>query len=117
VVCWGLSLSPPKLVGIFGTVGTYGLLAASLPAIVFGVLRDTPPPGWTIVVSSVLALVVHFGLYLGLTDNTGLTATIALAVAMPLPLVLEAITSRKETRHEQHDLDRPVAREVDAVRA
>lgn len=95
VVCWALSLSPPKLVGIFGTVGTYGLLAASLPAIVYGVLRATPPPAWTIVVSSVLALGVHFGLYLGMTDNTGLTATIALALAMPLPLVLEALTSRR----------------------
>lgn len=91
---WLISLSPPKLVGIFGTVGTYGLLAASLPAIVYGVLRARPPAAWTMVVASIVALAVHLGLYLTVTENTGLTASAALVVAMPLPLVLDLVGRR-----------------------
>ena len=89
-----MSLSPPKLVGIFGTVGTYGLLAASLPAIFYGVVRKQPPAAWTMVVASVVALAVHLGLYLTVTENTGLTASVALVAAMPLPALLELLARR-----------------------
>ncbi len=93
-ITWLISLSPPKLVGIFGTVGTYGLLAASLPAIFYGVVRKQPPAAWTMVVASVVALAVHLGLYLTVTENTGLTASVALVAAMPLPAVLELLARR-----------------------
>ncbi|MGE0710315.1 MAG: hypothetical protein AB7N76_13620 [Planctomycetota bacterium] len=88
VVAWGVSLSPPRLVGIFGTVGTYGLLVASLPAILFGVARGKTPPAWSIWLSSVIGLAVHFALYAsGVTLNTGLTACAGLLVALPIPAV------------------------------
>ncbi len=114
------TLSPPALVGIFGTVGAYGLVIAALPAILYG-LRARPPAAWTVGVASVVALGLHLGLYAlsqalgaGLADrlvaagwdaatlaslarvggNTGLTATLGLLLALPLPAALEALARR-----------------------
>lgn len=86
-VAWIVSLSPPKLVGIFGTVGTYGLLVASLPAVLYGVRPGKRlPPAWSMALASVVGLGVHMALYFGgWTINTGLTACVGLAVALPIP--------------------------------
>jgi len=90
-----VSLSPPKLLGIFGQLGVYGLVLAAVPPIIAGVLfkRVSLPFTWG---CSLLALLVHFGLYslrnqFPTSDfafqNPGATATIAL-VATNLPNLL-----------------------------
>jgi sodium/pantothenate symporter len=103
VVAWGVAMDPPALVGIFGTIGTYGLLVASLPPVLYGVLSKRPPAAAGIAVASVVGLAVHLGLYYGgWTINTGLTATLATLVSLPIPALfrrpapLEAVGPRAE---------------------
>jgi sodium/pantothenate symporter len=87
VVAYTVALSPPELIGIFGTVGTYGLLVASLPAVLYGVVCKQPPTATAVFLASVVGLAVHLGLYLsGVTINTGLTASVALVCALVVPL-------------------------------
>ena len=94
-VAFAISLSPPALVGVFGTLGTYGLLVASLPAVLYGI-RERVPPAWSIALASFLGISLHLGLYLsGLTINTGLTACAGLLVALPLPGVILLLTPKK----------------------
>ncbi|MEZ6188185.1 MAG: hypothetical protein R3F62_24650 [Planctomycetota bacterium] len=88
VIAWVVALNPPTLVGIFGTIGTYGLLVASLPAVLFGVLLKNPLKSRGIWVGSIVGLAVHLGLYYsGWSINTGLTATLALFAALPATFV------------------------------
>lgn len=90
-IAWLVALDPPRLVGIFGTVGTYGLLVASLPAVLFGVLLRRPPSAAGVAAASLVGLGVHLGLYYGgVTINTGLTATVGLLVSLPIPFLLTA---------------------------
>jgi SSS family solute:Na+ symporter/sodium/pantothenate symporter len=57
-----IGLDPPKLLGIFGQVGVYGMIAASAVPILFGILF--PKLGVRTALASALAgLTVHFGLY------------------------------------------------------
>jgi len=90
-------LNPPKLLGIFGQVGVYGLVLAAVPPLIFGVLFEKVSIQlvWAL---SVLALLVHFGLYaFGTTlfpnstlafGNPGVTATIGLIVSLLTGFVL-----------------------------
>lgn len=62
VITFVIALNPPKLLGIFGQLGVYGIVAASLSPILCGILfREIGKA--PILASSVAALVVHFGLY------------------------------------------------------
>ena len=82
-----VSLNPPKLLGIFGQVGVYGLVLAAVPPLVTGVLfsRVHLPSIWIL---SVLGMALHFILYIwgetlfpnsGLSfSNPGVTAAIGL---------------------------------------
>ena len=96
VLVFFIALDPPKLLGIFGQVGVYGLVLAAVPPLLAGVLYEKPKLRlvWAM---SVLALLVHFGLYfLGerlfpnstlAFANPGLTAAIAILVSI-LPTLL-----------------------------
>ncbi|MEM8547128.1 MAG: hypothetical protein AAGF46_03090, partial [Pseudomonadota bacterium] len=92
VAAFLINLSPPRLLGIFGQVGVYGLAAALTPALLLGVLKARPPLGLAVSLS-VAGATVHFGLYffgarlwpeapvnLG---NPGLTAALAALVTVP----------------------------------
>jgi sodium/pantothenate symporter len=74
VVAFLIALNPPQLLGLFGQVGVYGIVAASAVPILFGIL--VPSMGArTAAAAAVTGLVVHFGLY-GLVrwaDATGVT--------------------------------------------
>lgn len=62
VAAFALALDPPELLGIFGQLGVYGIVAASTAPILFGVL--SPRMGRRIALASALVgLVVHFALY------------------------------------------------------
>ncbi len=81
-----VTLSPPKLLGIFGQVGVYGLVLAAVPPLLAGVLFDRVHLRlvWFF---SVFALCIHFGAYAwGSTlfpassivfENPGVTAALA----------------------------------------
>jgi SSS family solute:Na+ symporter/sodium/pantothenate symporter len=96
VAAFLINLQPPRLLGIFGQVGVYGLALASAPPLLLGVLHDRAPLAlaW---LASALALTVHFILFFhgatlfpdsGLVfGNPGVTAAIAGLVSIPPMLV------------------------------
>lgn len=98
-----VTLNPPKLLGIFGQVGVYGLVLAAVPPLLAGVLfqKTNIRLVWSM---SVLALIVHFGLYFlgaGLFPesklafgNPGLTAAIGLLLSVIPTLLIQALNSR-----------------------
>jgi sodium/pantothenate symporter len=57
-----ISLHPPKLLGIFGQVGVYGIVAASCAPVLFGILVPTLTRRW-VWASAVLGLSTHLILY------------------------------------------------------
>ena len=87
-----INLQPPKLLGIFGQTGVYGLTTAAALPLLLGVLFRKLPVAlvWT---GSVAALVIHFGLFFSgdalfpdsaLTfANPGVTASIASLITIP----------------------------------
>ncbi len=82
-----VNLNPPKLLGIFGQAGVYGLVLATVPPLLTGVLFEkvAMPLVW---VASIAAVVIHFGLFFygeslfpdsGLAfGNPGFTGSLAL---------------------------------------
>ena len=98
IAAYFINLNPPKLLGIFGQIGVYGLTVAAAPPLVFGILYKKPPI--TLVWSaSMLALTIHFGLYFWGNNfipsttlsfiNPGVTAAIAAIVSI-VPLYIVA---------------------------
>ena len=93
-----INLNPPKLLGIFGQVGVYGLTVAAAPALIFGIMYKKPKLNF-IWAASVIAVLVHFGLYflgskiIPITSlsllNPGVTAAIA-AIVTIVPLLVIA---------------------------
>lgn len=61
VVAFAIALHPPQLLGIFGMVGVYGIVAASAVPIAGGIFLPSlsARSAW---IASVVGLVVHFGL-------------------------------------------------------
>lgn len=92
VAAFLINLQPPKLLGIFGQTGVYGLTAATALPLLLGVLFRKLPIA-LVWVGSVAALVVHFGLFFNgdalfpnstLTfANPGVTAAVATLVTIP----------------------------------
>lgn len=84
-----VNLHPPKLLGIFGQTGVYGLVLATVPPLLTGVLFEkvSMPLVW---IASLAAIGIHFGLFFygqtlfpnsGLAfGNPGLTGAIALLI-------------------------------------
>lgn len=58
-----LALNPPKLLGIFGQVGVYGIVAASVAPILFGIF-STRAERRGMILASLAGLGVHFALYM-----------------------------------------------------
>jgi sodium/pantothenate symporter len=94
IVSFLFALDPPALVGLFAQKGVYGLAAASFVPIVFGVLVRGRLSAGIAAASSVTALVVHFGLHLGLgVANPAISACWAIMASVMLALAM--LTLRK----------------------
>ncbi|HMQ46145.1 MAG TPA: hypothetical protein PKA00_00330 [Saprospiraceae bacterium] len=86
-----VSLNPPKLLGIFGQVGVYGLVLAAVPPLLMGILFKRVSMGLTWA-ASLLGMSLHFGLYFfgeklfphsGIAfANPGVTATLGLITSL-----------------------------------
>lgn len=109
-----VNLDPPRLLGIFGQVGVYGLAIAAAPPLLLGVLYDRVPlalvwPG------SAIALAIHFVLFFYGTSlfpessltfaNPGVTAAIAALVTIPPMLLAARIPQLQVHREQQQDGD------------
>ncbi len=100
-----ICINPPKLLGIFGQLGVYGMVVASVPPILCGILfRDVSLKlVWT---SSAVGIILHFLLYFFgarllpnsnlAFANPGVTSTIAIIVSLMPTLALAWLKSRKE---------------------
>jgi SSS family solute:Na+ symporter/sodium/pantothenate symporter len=103
-----VALYPPKLLGIFGQVGVYGLVLAAVPPLLAGVLYQAPNLRlvWTM---SVLALIIHFGLFffgqqLFPTStlafaNPGLTAAFAIIISVFPTLIGHQLLKKSEVKN------------------
>jgi SSS family solute:Na+ symporter/sodium/pantothenate symporter len=75
VAAFSISLYPPTLLGIFGQLGVYGIVAASAAPILFGIIAPSLQRN-TAFAAAVVGVGVHFALYLGdYSPNPGVTAT------------------------------------------
>jgi SSS family solute:Na+ symporter/sodium/pantothenate symporter len=102
VLVFVVTLNPPRLLGIFGQVGVYGLVLAAVPPLLAGILfqKTNIQLVW---IMSVVALLVHFGLYFfgdrwfpdsGLAfGNPGLTAAIGLMASVIPTLLIQSAQS------------------------
>jgi SSS family solute:Na+ symporter/sodium/pantothenate symporter len=99
LIAFVICLNPPKLLGIFGQVGVYGMAVAATPALLCGILFDNPRNG-LIWLGALGGIIIHFTLYLwgetlfpnaGFTfANPGVTASLALLSAT-IPVLIAHI--------------------------
>ncbi len=104
VAAFLINLSPPRLLGIFGQTGIYGLTAAAALPLLLGILFRRLPLAlvWS---GSAAALAIHFGLFFFGTElfpnssltfgNPGVTAAIASLTTIPFVALLAAIVSKR----------------------
>lgn len=103
VLTFVVTLNPPKLLGIFGQVGVYGLVLAAVPPLLVGVLfkKGSLRLVWTM---SVLAMMVHFGLYFFGVDlfpnsnlafgNPAVSATFGLGASVGPTLIIQFLKKK-----------------------
>ena len=103
VAAFLINLQPPRLLGIFGQTGVYGLTAAVAPPLLIGVMFNRVPV--TLVWSgSAAALVIHFLLFFKgaalfpaapfTFANPGVTASLATLIVVPVLIASASLLSR-----------------------
>ncbi|MCB9633216.1 MAG: sodium:solute symporter family protein [Sandaracinus sp.] len=90
-----LALDPPQLVGLFAQFGIYGLVAASVGPVVYGIFAQRATASGAIA-AAVAGPLVHFGhqIAVGFTLNPARTATEGVLVAVVLQGVFLMVSSR-----------------------
>ncbi|MFT5710735.1 MAG: sodium/pantothenate symporter [Halioglobus sp.] len=93
-----LAWNPPSLIGLFAQKGVYGLAAASLVPVLFGVLVPRHIPLWVVAISAAIGLFVHLWLsfYFGI-KNPAISATYAILASSAFGL-LGLFLTRAERR-------------------
>jgi Na+/proline symporter len=104
VAAFLINLQPPKLLGIFGQAGVYGLTAAAAPPLLLGVLFRRVPIAlvWG---GSIAALVIHFTLFFNGAElfptssftfaNPGVTVSLATLSVLPVLLIVGFLLNRR----------------------
>ena len=78
-----LAWNPPPIIGLFAQKGVYGLAAASLVPMLFGVLFQRALPLWIIVSSALMGLLLHFYLNIfGGVVNPAVSASYAIIASL-----------------------------------
>jgi len=105
VLVFWVNLNPPKLLGIYGQVGVYGMVLAALAPLLIGVLFKKSPIK-LVWISSILAMSIHFILYFygnelfpnsGFTfANPAVTATWAIIIAVFPTLIIAYFLNKIE---------------------
>jgi len=109
VLVFAVNINPPKLLGIYGQVGVYGLVLATLSPLLVGVLLKNSPIK-LVWISSILAVITHFVLFFfgnelfpdfGFTyANPSVTATLAIILVIFPTLVIAWILNKKILKNE-----------------
>lgn len=95
----GLSLDPPKLVGLFAQMGVYGLVAASAVPMTVGILSKRPHRE-AVIASSIIGPLVHFVHYCkvfyldGQFINPAVTATEGVIASVIVYLLVAKLAPR-----------------------
>ncbi len=99
-----INLQPPRLLGIFGQVGVYGLAAATAIPLLLGILFRRLPIS-LVWLGSVAALAIHFALFFSgeqlfpdsnvTFGNPGVTAAIAAMITIPATAIIATIVARR----------------------
>lgn len=78
-----LAWNPPPLIGLFAQKGVYGLAAASMVPVLFGVLVSGSLPLWIVAGAAVIGLSVHlyFNLF-GLVTNPAVSASYGILLSL-----------------------------------
>lgn len=105
VAAFFINLQPPRLLGIFGQVGVYGLTAAAAVPLLLGVMFKRVPTS-IVWFGSVAALLIHFGLFFRgdwlfvdsrlVFSNPGVTAAIAALITIPGTIVAAVLANRRQ---------------------
>jgi SSS family solute:Na+ symporter/sodium/pantothenate symporter len=103
IAAFTINLQPPRLLGIFGQTGVYGLTAAAAPPLLLGVMFRKLPLAF-VWAGSAIALLLHFLLFFKgaalfpqstLTfANPGVTVSLATLVTLPPMLLIAAWLNR-----------------------
>ena len=98
-----LAWNPPSLIGLFAQKGVYGLAAASLVPVLFGVLVRRHIPLWVVMGAAGLGLALHlvFNLALGVA-NPAISATYGIFASLAFGL-LGLWFTRGEARGHRDD--------------
>jgi len=97
-VAFLLALDPPRLVGLFAQAGVYGLVAASVAPVTFGIFVGQVPTRW-VWAASLAGPAVHFVLYLGVgVVNPAVSATLGVAASCVILGVGRALGATKRHR-------------------
>ncbi|MEZ4989313.1 MAG: hypothetical protein R2824_02835 [Saprospiraceae bacterium] len=111
ILTFFVALNPPKLLGIYGQVGVYGLVLAAVPPLLNGVLfkNSNLRLVWAL---SLLGIIIHFGLYFFGKDlfpestlafgNPGVTAAIALLLSALPGLIIQFTGTRRTVDGPRH---------------
>jgi len=88
IVAGLLAWNPPELVGLFAQKGVYGLAAASLVPLLFGVMMKRELPLWIIAMCAFFALGIHLvlNLFMGVA-NPAVSASYAILFSLGLGLI------------------------------
>ena len=107
VLVFWVNLNPPKLLGIYGQVGVYGMVLAALAPLMIGVLFKKSPIK-LVWISSILAMSIHFVLYFYGNElfpnsrftfaNPAVTATLAIIIAVIPTLIIAWIINKNEKK-------------------
>jgi SSS family solute:Na+ symporter/sodium/pantothenate symporter len=98
-----LAWNPPPLIGLFAQKGVYGLAAASIVPILFGVLLQRHIPLWVVAGAALLGLFGHLGLNLsGLVKNPAVSASYAIFLALGFGLLGLLLTRGSVARENIH---------------
>ncbi|WP_323844086.1 sodium:solute symporter family protein [Microbulbifer magnicolonia] len=78
-----IAYDPPPLVGIFAQKGVYGLGAASLVPLLFGIVWREPAPAWLVGSAAVIGLCGHLAFtYIGGIANPAVSAAYAILASL-----------------------------------
>lgn len=104
ILVFVVTLNPPKLLGIFGQLGVYGLVLAAVPPLLLGILFKNVAVA-TVWTASIIGISTHFLLYFfgeNLLPNStlafanpGVTATLGLLVSVVPTLAIVAWQNHK----------------------
>lgn len=90
-----LAWNPPPLIGLFAQKGVYGLAAASLVPVLFGVLVRRPIPLWVVAGAAAIGLGLHLYLnLLGGVENPAVSASYAIFAALAFGVLGLAATHK-----------------------